>query len=117
MGTTKTRPSRKERGVLFFIVWFVIGGLIGLITCGLLAFGELGGYGTPPRFVMFLRSSCPYVLLPVLSLGGLPASLRIAHGRPWGKAAVAGFAVCGAMWILFFGLEYFGFWRLLGFRY
>ena len=108
MKSPKIRPSARERGILFFIVWFVIGGWIGVMTCGILAFGVLGGNGEP-RMVSVLRSLCPFVLLPVLALGGLPAAIEIARGRPWKRSAVIAFAVCVVTWFVFFGLEYLGF--------
>lgn len=100
--------NRKLRGLLFFLAWFVCGGLAAANTVPWLLLYTIGGVSTPPA----IWSLCLFlgvIVLPILlPLGGVPAAIRIARGRPWEKVALLAFAVCATAWLLLAGTVFWG---------
>jgi hypothetical protein len=106
MCDSEADPVKTGDALGFFLGWFVLGGVVGFLTFAWFSLGA--GLGWPTRLVSAVTSLALFVLLPVLALGGLPASIQMAHGRPWKTHAKVAAVVCAAMWTLFMVLYYVG---------
>ena len=88
----------KIEGLVFFALWFLVGGGVIAWTMELFIMASMGGVFEPPAIWTFARDF-GFVALPFLPFGGAPAAIKIMRGRPWKIAAVVAFAICATIWV------------------
>lgn len=103
-----TARSGRANGFRFFLAWFVLGGSVALVTFVMLVFAGIGGFRTPPDTWVTFHLLGLFVLPFLLTLGGVPAAIQIAHGHAWKKTAWTAFVVCAATWLVIVGVVFFG---------
>lgn len=104
MGRENTSRSARARGFRFFLGWFVVGGLVALVTFVMFLIAAIGGVSAPPDIWMFFYSLGIVVLPILLTLGGVPAAIQIARGKAWRKTASVALAVCVTSWVVVVGV-------------
>jgi hypothetical protein len=92
--------SEKVKGLLFLLLWFIIGGAVSSVTVSLFLFWSIGGVFEPPAIWSLCRDLGLTVMPIVLTFGGVPAAVQIMRGRPWERAASISFAICVITWIV-----------------
>jgi hypothetical protein len=87
------------KGLLFFLLWFVVGSIVSLVTADHFLMASFGGVFEPPAIWSIFYELGLTVLPVLLTLGGSLAAVKIMQGRPWKKVALFSFAICAITWI------------------
>ena len=108
MNSEDTPRSARAKAIGFFLVWFIAGGLLGLMTFLIFLMAAIGGVSTPNSIWLIFWALGTYILPILLALGGLPAAIQIAQGEEHKKTALITLAVSVTSWLVLAGIVFLG---------
>lgn len=92
--------KNKIEGLVFFALWFLVGGAVSAWTTDLFIIASIGGVFEPPAIWSLFRDLGLVALPFLLIFGGAPVAIQIMRGQPWQKIAVIAFAICATTWLV-----------------